>query len=291
MILENQETIFPPSLGIPKPVLIFMQVINFISPYLAIRIAARLFITPFKFKRPKREIPMLESAQIEMLKINSVGRKIRVFKYGYSEKKIMLVHGWSGRGTQLFGFANKLLEMGYMVISFDGPSHGKSEGKTTNLKEFITTVKEVNETYGPFDAAIGHSFGSMSILNANADQPIFKSVVTIGSGDFVSDIMRNFITDLGLKKHMGYKLKRYFQTKWKIQVDDFASSKAAKKLKLPILVVHDINDGDVPVSCAENISQNATNGSLLLTSNLGHTKILRDRKVIDSVCNFIKQHS
>jgi pimeloyl-ACP methyl ester carboxylesterase len=258
---------------------------------LAIRIAARLFITPVNFKRPKREIPMLESAQIEMLKINSVGRKIRVFKYGYSKKKVMLVHGWSGRGTQLFGFANKLLEMGYMVISFDGPSHGKSEGKTTNLKEFITTVKEVNETYGPFDAAIGHSFGSMSILNANADQPIFKSVVTIGSGDFVSDIMRNFITDLGLKKHMGYKLKRYFQNKWKIQVDDFASSKAAKKLKLPILVVHDINDGDVPVTCAENISQNATNGSLLLTSNLGHTKILRDRKVIDSVCNFIKQHS
>ena len=291
MILENQTTIFPPSLGIPKPVLIFMQIINFISPNLAIRIAARLFITPVNFRIPKREIPMLESAQIEMLKINSVGRKIRVFKYGYSEKKVMLVHGWSGRGTQLFGFANKLLEMGYMVISFDGPSHGKSEGKTTNLKEFIATVKEVNETYGPFDAAIGHSFGSMSILNANADQPIFKSVITIGSGDFVSDIMRNFITDLGLKKHMGYKLKRYFQNKWKIQVDDFASSKAAKKLKLPILVVHDINDGDVPVSCAENISQNATNGSLLLTSNLGHTKILRDRKVIDSVCNFIKQHS
>ena len=291
MILENQQQILPPSLGIPKPLQSFMKVMEVISPFLTIRLAARLFVSPINFKRPKREVPMLESSQIEYFNVKSVQKKIRVFKYGYSDKKVMLVHGWSGRGTQLFGIANKLLEMGYMVISFDGPSHDKSEGKTTNLTEFIATVKEVNNEYGPFVAGVGHSFGSMALLNTNAEEEIFKCLVTVGSGDYVSDIMKNFMTDLGLKKHMGYRLEKYFERKWNVKVDDFSSSIAAQKIKFPTLVVHDTCDGDVSVSCAQNIRQNLKKGSLLLTSNLGHTKILRDKKVIKQIGNFIKENT
>ena len=291
MILENQTNIFPPSLGIPKPVLILMKFINFISPYLALRIAALIFVTPIKFKTPKREIPMLESSQVEYFEVKSIRKKIRLFKYGYSDKKVMLVHGWSGRGTQLFAFANKLLEMGYMVISFDGPAHGLSEGKKTELTEFIATIKEINKSYGPFEAGIGHSFGSMALLNSNANQNIFKCLATIGSGDLVSDIMKNFMTDLGFRDHSGKKLITYFIKKWKLQVDDFASSSAAKKNDIPVLVVHDITDGDVPVRCALQIRQNLKNGSLLLTSNLGHTKILRDKNVTEKVCYFIKENT
>jgi alpha-beta hydrolase superfamily lysophospholipase len=53
-------------------------------------------------------------------------------------KKILLVHGWSGRGTQLFKIADELLKQGYSTISFDAPAHGKSPGKTI-MVDFITT--------------------------------------------------------------------------------------------------------------------------------------------------------
>ena len=65
----------------------------------------------------------------------------------------------------------------------------------------------------------------------------------------------------------------------------------AKKIKIPVLVIHDKTDGDVPVSCAYKIRQNLEKGSLLITSELGHTKILRNQEVIKKSINFIKQNT
>ena len=69
------------------------------------------------------------------------------------------------------------------------------------------------------------------------------------------------------------------------------SSKQAKEINTPALVIHDSLDGDVPVSCAYNIRQNLKNGSILITNGLGHTKILRDKKTTSRVVSFIKRHS
>ena len=57
---------------------------------------------------------------------------------------------------------------------------------------------------------------------------------------------------------------------------NYSPSVRAKRVKIPTLLVHDSNDGDVPVSCALNIRQNLQNGQLLITKGLGHTKILRN---------------
>ena len=72
-----------------------------------------------------------------VLQIPEIKKEIEILSYGYSKKKVLLVHGWSGRSTQLFAFADKLLENGFMVISFDGPAHGKSTGRTTMMPEFL----------------------------------------------------------------------------------------------------------------------------------------------------------
>jgi pimeloyl-ACP methyl ester carboxylesterase len=209
------------------------------------------------------------------------------YRMDIPKKKVLLVHGWSGRSTQLFMIAHTLLEKGYMVISFDGPSHGKSPGKQTNMVEFLETISSIYNDFGPFEAAVGHSFGSMGILNASAKEEIFKCIVTVGSGDKVSDILTNFTHSLGLKPIISEKMQAYFRKKWNLNVDHFASSTAAKKVDIPTLIVHDVLDGDVPVSCAINIRQNLQNGSLYITKGLGHTKILRDKKVTNKIVDFI----
>jgi hypothetical protein len=68
---------------------------------------------------------------------------------------------------------------------------------------------------------------------------------------------------------------------------DFAGSEVAKKIKMPIFVVSDAIDVDVAVSCALNIRQNLKNGTLYLSSGLGHAKILRDKEVTNKIVNFI----
>lgn len=289
MQLFFTQKMLPASLQIPKAVQVVMRITYFISKRLALYLASKLFMKPISYKTPKREKGMEESAQKKTLKINSIDKEIHILSYGFSDKKVLLVHGWSGRSTQLFMIANKLLEKGFMTISFDAPAHGKSTGKTTELLEYLETIKAIHDEFGPFEAAIGHSFGAMAIVNTQAEIACFNKIVTIGSGDKTSDILQNFSTNLGLSKKFGIKLIRYFEKKWKLKVDDYATSKAAEKVKIPVLIVHDSMEGDVNVSCAINIRQNLEKGTLFVTSGLGHTKILRDKEVTNKIVDFIKQ--
>ena len=289
-LLKNKKSLIP-SLIIPKPVSYFAKILELISSRLASFFGIRLFITPVNFPIPKREQYMLKSAQKKRLHIPEIKKEIEILSYGYSKKKVLLVHGWSGRSTQLFAFADKLLENGYMVISFDGPAHGKSTGKTTMMPEFLKTIQKINTTFGPFEAAIGHSFGATSLYNAAATFLDIKTFIAIGSGDRISDIISNFVKNLYLNEKSAKKIQSGLEKKWVIHVDDFSSSTVAKKIKIPVLVVHDKTDGDVPVSCAYKIRQNLEKGSLLITNGLGHTKILRNNEVVNKSIKFIIQHT
>jgi len=283
----SKKKTLPPSLQIPRAVQLTARVLYFISNNITLWVASKLFTTPISFKTPKRELGMQNSAQKNSLHIKSIAKEIHILTYGFSDKKVLLAHGWSGRSTQLFMIANKLLEKGFMTISFDAPAHGKSTGKTTNLIEYIATIKEIYHKYGPFEAAVGHSFGGMAIMNAQAEINCFKKIVIVGSGDKTSDILFNFSKNLGLNYTFGVKLIHYFERKWTLEVDEHATSKAAEKVKIPILVVHDTIDDDVYVSCAINIRQNLEKGTLYITKGLGHTKILRDKETTNKIVDFI----
>ena len=52
-----------------------------------------------------------------------------MYKLTGEGSKTLLLHGWSGRGTQLYTFAETLQKEGMEVITFDMPAHGKSLGK------------------------------------------------------------------------------------------------------------------------------------------------------------------
>jgi len=289
-LLENNKVLIP-SLVIPKPVSYLAKTLELISFRLSSLFGMKLFMTPINYPIPKREQYMLKSAQKKRLFIENINKEIEILSYGYSRKKVLLVHGWCGRSTQLFAFADKLLENGYMVISFDGPAHGKSSGKTTMMPEFLETIKKINTTYGPFEAAIGHSFGATSLYIAASDFLTIKSLIAVGSGYKISDIILNFSKNLSLKEKSAQLIQSRLEKKWNLKVNDSSSSTVARKINIPVLVVHDVTDGDVPVSCAYEIRKNLKRGSLLITNGLGHTKILRNEEVIKKSINFIKQHT
>ena len=139
-LLKNKKKLIP-SLAVPQPIRLFARSLELISSRLSSLFGLILFTTPIKYTIPKREQYMLKSAQKKRLFIENINKEIEVLSYGYSRKKVLLVHGWCGRSTQLYAFADKLLENGYMVISFDGPAHGRSSGKTTMMPEFLETIK------------------------------------------------------------------------------------------------------------------------------------------------------
>lgn len=276
------------SLKIPQIIILSAKICAFISTKLATKFAARIFTTPIKHKVPKREYEMdLKSVQKNIV-IPSIGNKIVTYHYGQSERKILLVHGWSGRGTQLFKIAEELLQNGFSTISFDAPAHGKSEGKTTIMSEFIASILEIEKQFGPFEIAIGHSLGGMSVLNAVKDGLKVNKAIVIGSGDIVQDILDEFILKLKLKKEFSERLKLFFEDKYQLKMDDFSAYRASQKIKIPVLVIHDNDDPEVPAKAGIHIHENLENGSLFLTEGLGHRKILGNQNVIKKILEFIK---
>lgn len=276
------------SLKIPQIIIISAKIFSYISSKLVTKFAARIFTTPIKHKIPKREFEMDRKSVQKNIYVPAIKKSIVTYEYGSSERKILLVHGWSGRGTQLFKIADELLQNGYSTISFDAPAHGKSEGKTTIMSEFIDSILEIEKQFGPFEIAIGHSLGGMSVLNAIKDGLDVKKAVIIGSGDIVQDILDEFIFKLGLKKEISNLLKNFFEEKYQVKMDDFSAYKAAQKIEIPVLVIHDHDDPEVLVKAGIHIHQNLKNGTLFLTEGLGHRKILGNQNVIKKTLEFIK---
>nr|WP_315232377.1 alpha/beta hydrolase [uncultured Flavobacterium sp.] len=276
------------SLKIPRIILLTSKLISFISPKLITLFAAKLFTTPIKHKIPKRELEMDRNSIQKLIPVPAIDKEVVLYQYGKSEKKILLVHGWSGRGTQLFKIADELLKAGYSTISFDAPAHGKSPGKTTIMVDFIATILEIDKQFGPFEAAIGHSLGGMSVLNAIKKGLKVNHAVVIGSGDIVEDIMDDFVAKLELKPIISTLLRLYFEKKYKEKMNSYSAFLAAKEIAIPVLVIHDNNDPEVPVKAGIHIHEYLKNGELLLTDGLGHRKILGNHKVIEKTVQFIQ---
>ena len=275
------------TLKIPKIILVTGKFLSFISTNLAVQFAAKLFTTPIKHKIPKRELEMDSKSRQETIFIPSIRKNIVVYHFGASEKKMLLVHGWSGRGTQLVKFAEAFVKLGYETISFDAPAHGKSPSSSTLMPEFIESILEIDKQFGPFEAAVGHSLGGMSLLNAIKKGLKLNRLVIIGSGDVVQDIINDFVRKLELDAKFNNLLRIHFENKHQLSMDSFSAYHAAKTVDFPTLVIHDQDDDEVPVSCAHHIHQNLKNGALMLTENLGHRKILGDSKVVQKTTDFI----
>ena len=287
--MSKKEEIPSQSLQIPKPIIVTAKFLQAISPKLATLFAAKLFTTPIKHTIPKRELQIdKNSTQLKII-IPAIKKEIVVYQYGEGKKKVLLVHGWSGRATQLVKIADELLQMGYQIISFDAPAHGKSQGKTTLMPEFIASILELEKQFGPFEFAIGHSLGGMSILNAIKQNLKVKKAVIIGSGDIIQDIIDDFVKQLQLKPNIAPLLKEHFEKKYGEKMESFSSHLAAKEVKIPILIFHDKNDEDVDVKAAYNIDKNLLNSELVITEGLGHRKILGNEIVINKIKEFLKE--
>ena len=274
---------------IPKAILLTAKFLQAVSPSLTTKFAAKLFTTPIKHKLPKRELYMERESVQKSILVPEIQKEIVVYKYGKSDKKVLLVHGWSGRGTQLVKIADEMLKLGYMTISFDAPAHGKSKGNYSIMTEFIASILEIEKQYGPFEFAIGHSLGGMSVLNAIKQNLQVKKAVIIGSGDIIQDIIDDFIHKLQLKPEFGIKLRDHFEAKFGGKMDDYSAYKAAEKTEIPVLIIHDKDDDDVSVKAAYNIQKHLKQSEIMITEGLGHRKILGDENVIQKIREFISK--
>lgn len=288
MTKEKKDQVPVQRLLVPKYILLTAGILKKISPFLASRFAAKLFLTPFKYKLPERESIMDKNSHQIKLKVPSIKKEIVVYKYGSFPQKILLVHGWSGRGTQLAKIAETLVNSGYSTISFDAPAHGKAPGKMSMMPFFIESIHFLQKEFGPFEAAIGHSLGGMSSLRAVKEGLNINKLVIIGTANSITHITREFNRNLKMSDNIAAKMKAYFDKKFGEDMDEYSGAVSAKEVKIPTLVIHDKKDVDVHISSAYEIADALENCEIFITEGLGHRRILGDNEVINKITTFLK---
>jgi len=285
--ISPKKALKPPRVPlILKALRLGFQVVGRLSPSIAGRAAYALWFRPTRFKVPATERRFLKSAVIKQLELSP--HTITTYAWGESGPMVLLVHGWSGRGSQLGAFVNPLLEAGYRVISFDAPAHGMSSGKRTTIYEIADVIVGLQSHYGNFDAVITHSFGGPSTALALKRGFAIKRMVSLSPPSTTRKLVEKFLSALRIPKKAGDNMMRRFETEFGKHIwDEVSMMNSVQDITIPGLLIHDTADEDVPWQEGQAVADAWTNARFVQTSGLGHRRILRDKSVIDSAVRFI----
>jgi pimeloyl-ACP methyl ester carboxylesterase len=257
-----------------------------VSPSLAGRLAFHLFCTPFRHAEPPRETAILRQAE----RFSIPFRDIRLAAYAWGEgPTVLLVHGWSGRGPQLGAFVEPLVAAGHRVVAIDLPAHGRTPGRRTNAQVTTEAVLRVGEAIGPLRGVIAHSFGALNTTLALRDGLNAERVVYLAPACRASQAVRGFARQLGLSWPVEWRLRREMERRFGPNIwPQFSGRVCAPRLSLPALIFHDLEDLEVPYREGQLLAHSWPGARLVVTTGLGHRRILRDERVIEQAVEFVR---
>jgi len=263
------------------------QLISVISPSWTARKIQTLFITPrrseLKFWEQKGE---QQGARFDLTNELSAIRWLPT--NGVSNgKKILLVHGWESRATQMFALVPVLLKSGYEVVAIDQYAHGLSTGAQSHVMEFVNGILEAQKVEDDFEVVIAHSIGATASATAISKGLQTNKLVLIFGPSSVENVLRRFSQLVGLNQRATNYFVHLMETLTGTPVKALDTSTLLMKSPIHTLLIHDNKDKEIPVSESERLHQSLDNSELVITSGFGHRKILKSEIVHGKIIEFI----
>ncbi|HAD96138.1 MAG TPA: alpha/beta hydrolase [Cryomorphaceae bacterium] len=209
-------------------------------------------------------------------------------EWGNEGPRVLLVHGWSGRGTQFFKLIEELLEKKFHVFAINAPAHGDSKQKKTHLFEFVDAIEIMVSQFAQFSLAIGHSLGGMAIFNALERNLSAEKIVIIGSPANIQNVVLDFCDRLQVSHKIGHRIIERIEKNYHMSSEEASTDFLANKYNPPGLIIHDVDDLDIDINNAYDLQERWPNANLVVTEGKGHRKILMDIKVIDTIVGFLQ---
>jgi pimeloyl-ACP methyl ester carboxylesterase len=264
-----------------------------VSPRLAGPLAARLWFTPWRVlpgeRGLRRQAEWLQDT--EPVTFSAGRRRVAGFSAG-SGPTVVLVHGWGERGASLGAFVRPLVDRGYRVVGIDAPGHGSSSGGQTDGLEIAAAIRSVCDSLGGAHAVVAHSMGAMTtMIAARAGLPV-DALVLIGPSARLDHALEKFAQIFSLPPNATAGLKATIDRRYGADVWERLSGEAmAPGIRAPALIVHDRDDSQVALADAEALHAVWPGSRLTVTDGLGHGRILRDPRVIETVTSFLDEVS
>jgi pimeloyl-ACP methyl ester carboxylesterase len=261
-----------------------MAALAAVSPGLAARAGERLFLSPPRHPPPARE--RAELSGVERLAFRHRGGALHGWRMG-AGPAVLLVHGWGGRSGQLAPLGRALAQAGLSAVAFDGPAHGASDGWAASVPHFADAVAEVAGRTGAV-AAVGHSMGGAAVALAAIRGLPLGAAVTVGTPRAPAAWLEQFSSSLALGPRVREALRERLERRVGARMADLDLPRlAALRADVPLLVVHDRGDREVPFEDGAAVAAAWPGARLHATEGLGHRRILRDAAVIEAVAAFL----
>jgi pimeloyl-ACP methyl ester carboxylesterase len=274
------------SFRVPLAIRLFFKILAPLWPALGTRVALYLFFRPIPYPIPKRERAFRAKWQVGFVSFK--GEELPVYAKGTGPQTVLLVHGWSGRGSQFFEMAEALVQSGWRVITFDAPAHGTSKRKRSEMPEFVEVILQLEAQMGPITSGIGHSLGGVALANAmNRGLPL-KQLVLMGSPATITQVTRDFCTRVEAPAVIFNRIMAFLRKNYHIEPDELGAANQVQLRPVAGLLIYDRDDRDVDLSEGELLHSVWSGSQLIVTDGLGHRRILRNEGVIHSVVAFLK---
>jgi pimeloyl-ACP methyl ester carboxylesterase len=261
-----------------------------LAPDLTARWAERIFLTPGR--RPTRPSEATILARGHSFRVPFAGGHLAAWSWGEGPT-VFLAHGWGSSAARMTSLVEPLLKRGFSVVAYDGPGHGRSDGKTSSVIELTASLRAVAEWTAAADAgavhagAIGHSIGGVAIALAGRQGMRVRRAVFIGTPSSLEAPSHEVIARLGLSDAVREGMQRRIETRFGVTWDRLTIAQALPERPTPLLLVHDRGDLAVPFQESARIAKVWPGAERLNTEGLGHHRIVHDPEVVARVADFI----
>ena len=270
-----------------------LNVISHIRNDWAARIISNMWFTVFKGKvKPWTTRFWQQADDCVTLKLNNTS--IPVYLWGEGPLVVMM-HGWSGSGSQFRKLIPGLVKAGYRVAAFDAPAHGSNPGKQSHLLEFCDSLIAIQQQLGSIDTVIAHSFGGMAAIVASQRGLTPKQMILFGPHLDAHEMHQTYSDLLNLRPKLSIRFREIIEQRMLdiLRVDDVWQFLTPKNLLAPIkskgLLIYDLNDEEISQEQFKAVGQYWQDCETIETQGLGHHRILKDRAVIGDVLAYMEK--
>lgn len=264
-----------------------LNIMAVISKKWAVSAAFKIFSTPYRKPRPVAP-PIFKKSKEVKLKVNGLNL------YGYCwhsdrENKILILHGFESRAYNFERYVQPLINAGFGVYAMDAKAHGKSEGKTITVPEYVDMLRELEKQKGLFSGYLAHSFGGLAIsLYKEETKDQDAKIVLIAPATETSSAINLFVSFFRLSEAMKSGLNDYIYKRSGNPTEYYSIKRAMKNISNPVLWIHDENDDITPLEDVTSLfNLRPDNIEFMITKGLGHRKIYKDNKVQKKTISFL----
>lgn len=265
-----------------------VKLFSFLFPSVMTRMTYKQLTNPQIRKLRANELLTLDKAVKENFPFK--GFDIQTYHWPGGPESVLLIHGWEGQAGNFSDIIERLLQEGYSVYAFDGPSHGFSSKGRTSLFEFSDLVGLMVQRIGA-KKLISHSFGGVATVYGMYQNPAhtIEKYLLLTSPDRFMDRIDGVSAQVGISEKVKHRLIQQLEEEMNVDVQTLNVSDFAPQLDVnKSMIIHDKGDKVIPIAQSRSIYENWPACDFVEITGTGHFRILRTDFVIDQVIEFLK---